>query len=203
MRKVIAVAALALFAGALAGQPKVDTAKEGKFTAKFPNGPQVEKKTAGGLTLHIYTADFDKGKGGYAVIYGDLPAEVVKAAKPEQVLESAEKGLAENFKAKVDEKASKATAFGAKKYPAREVRADLEAIQPVAALPEGVGDEIGAGVGVVDRPPFLPRVEDRAEDVVRLGDVDPRPDVVIGRGGGRGEQGRDERNELLHEDDPS
>jgi hypothetical protein len=124
MRKVIAVAALALFAGALAGQPKVDTAKEGKFTAKFPNGPQAEKKTAGGLTLHIYTADFDKGKGGYAVIYGDLPAEVVKAAKPEQVLESAEKGLAENFKAKVDEKASKATTFGAKKYPAREVRAE-------------------------------------------------------------------------------
>jgi hypothetical protein len=123
MRKLIAVLALAAFAGALAAQPKaVDTAKEGKFTAKFPTGPRAETKTAGGLTLHIYAADHEKGKGGFTVIYGDLPPEVLKAPKPEQVLESAGKGLKEYFKADVKE--SKATTFGAKKYPARDIRAE-------------------------------------------------------------------------------
>jgi hypothetical protein len=123
MRKLIAVAALAVFAAALSAQPKkVDTAKEGKFTAKFPNGPAVETKSAGGMTLHIYLADHDKGKGGFTVIYGDLPAEVLKAPKPEQVLESAEKGLKDYFKADVKE--SKAATFGAKKYPARDIRAE-------------------------------------------------------------------------------
>lgn len=124
MRKLIAVAALAVFAAALAAaQPKkVDTAKEGKFTASFPSGPQSETKTAGGLTLRVYLADYQKGKGGFTVIYGDLPPEVLKAPKPEQVLESAEKGLKDYFKADVKE--AKATTFGPKKYPARDIRAE-------------------------------------------------------------------------------
>lgn len=123
MRKLIAVLMVTLFAAALSAQPKaVDTAKQGKFTAKFPAGLREETKTAGGMTLHVYTAEFDKGKGGFMVTYSDLPPAVLKAPKPDQILESAEKGLKEFFKANVKE--SKATTVGDKKYPARDIRAE-------------------------------------------------------------------------------
>ena len=125
MRKLLAVAALAVFSAALAAQPeKLDTVKDGKFKAAFPAAPASVKKSAGGLTLTIFSSADDKAKGGYTVIYGDLPPESLKAPKPEQVLESAEKGLKDYFKATVNEKESKATTFGAKKYPARQVVAE-------------------------------------------------------------------------------
>src|SRR5262249_13148545 len=115
MRKILAVVVLAVFATALPAQDKVDTAKDGKFNAKFPNGPTVLKKTAGGLTLNTYRADYDKGKGGYVVFYTDIPPEVLKAPQPGQVLETAENALKDDFKAKITK--SGPTTVGAKKYP--------------------------------------------------------------------------------------
>lgn len=130
MRTLCAVAVLAILTGALAGQDKKDdkkdggkyTSTKGKFSAVFPNGPAVEEKTAGGLTLHLFLADYDKGKGGYLVTYSDLDPALLKAPKPEQVLESSEKGLVEKVKATVTK--SGALAFGPKKYPAREITAE-------------------------------------------------------------------------------
>src|SRR5215207_1120580 len=99
MRMLLASCVLVLFTGAgLQAQDK-KYEKEGKFTAKFPNGPEQLTKSAGGLTVRAFVADYEKGKGGFLVTYSDLPAEGLKAPKPEQVLESGEKGLAENFKA--------------------------------------------------------------------------------------------------------
>src|SRR5262245_53845435 len=118
MRTMLAGLVLAVCAAGLTAQDK-KYEKEGKFTAKFPNGPAEQTKTAGGLTMHVFVADHEKGKGGYLVAYTDLPAEVLKAPKPEQVLESGEKGLVETFKAKITK--SGATQFGPKKYPAREI----------------------------------------------------------------------------------
>lgn len=124
MRTIFAVAVLALGATGLAAQDDKKYEKEGKFTAKFPTGPAQQTKTAGGLTLHVFTSDFEKGKGGFMVTYSDLPPEVLKAPKPEQVLESSEKGLVENFKAKITK--SGAIKFGAKQYPAREIIAERD-----------------------------------------------------------------------------
>jgi hypothetical protein len=124
--------AVALFAtGALvvvAADVKTFESKDGKFSVKFPGTPISGEKTAGGLTLHIFTADFDKGKGGYLVYYVDLPPAVLKAPQPEQVLASGEKGLVDNFKAKITK--SGPTTFGPKKYPAREILAEQKAIVP-------------------------------------------------------------------------
>jgi len=125
MRTLFAVALFA--AGAwtvVAAEGKTYDSKEGKFSAKFPTTPTVHSKTAGGLTLHLFVADFEKGKGGYLVSYSDLPPEVLKAPQPAQVLVSGEKGLVDNFKAKVTK--SGATTFGPKKYPAREITAELQ-----------------------------------------------------------------------------
>lgn len=124
MRTILAVAVLALCAAGLTAQDDKKYEKEGKFTAKFPNGPAQQTKSAGGLTLRIFLADFEKGKGGFMVTFSDLPAEVLKAPKPEQVLESSEKGLVENFKAKITK--SGAIKFGAKQLPAREIVAERD-----------------------------------------------------------------------------
>lgn len=124
MRTMLVVAAVAVCAAGLTGQDAKKYEKDGKFTAKFPNGPDQSMKAAGGLTLHIFIGEYEKGKGAYMVTYSDLPPAVLKAPKPEQVLESSEKGLTENFKAKITK--SGATMFGAKKYPAREITAERE-----------------------------------------------------------------------------
>jgi hypothetical protein len=124
MRTILAVAALALATAGLTAQDDKKYEKEGKFTAKFPNGPAQQTKTAGGLTMKIFLADYMKGKGGFMVTYSDLPPEVLKAPKPEQVLESSEKGLVENFKAKITKSAP--IKFGAKMLPAREIVAERD-----------------------------------------------------------------------------
>jgi hypothetical protein len=132
MRTLCAVAVFALVAiltGSLAGQEKKDPkkydSKDGKFSAVFPNGAEIQTKTAGGLTLKLFLADYEKGKGGYLVTYSDLDPALLKAPKPEQVLESSEKGLVEKFRG-VKVTKSAATTFGTKKYPAREIVAERE-----------------------------------------------------------------------------
>src|SRR6266545_891768 len=124
MRMLLAVAVLALAAAGLTAQDDKKYEKEGKFTAKFPNTPAQQTKTAGGLTLRVFIVEDQKAKGGYMITYSDLPPDVLKAPKPEQVLESSEKGLVENFKAKITK--SGAVKLGAKQHPAREVVAERE-----------------------------------------------------------------------------
>lgn len=124
MRTILAVAVLAIGAAGLTGQDDKKYEKDGKFTAKFPNGPTHQAKSAGGLTVNMYLADYEKGKGGFLVVYTDLPAEKLKAPTPDQVLSSSEQALKDDFKAKITK--SGATTHGAKKYPAREIVAERE-----------------------------------------------------------------------------
>jgi hypothetical protein len=125
MRTILAVAVMAVFAAGLAAQPeKKDFTKDGKFKAAFPTNPTIETKTGGGLTQKLFLADYDKGKGGYLVVYADLSPDLLKAPQPAQVLQSGEDGLKEYFKAKITK--SMATTVGAKKYPAREITAEKE-----------------------------------------------------------------------------
>ena len=124
MRTILAVGVFAVCAAGLTAQDDKRYEKDGKFTAKFPTPPVAQAKTAGGLTLQVVIADFEKGKGGFMVTYCDLPPEKLKAPTPEQVLASSETGLKENFKATVTKSA--ATTFGPKKYPARELTAERE-----------------------------------------------------------------------------
>jgi len=126
MRTLVTLAMLAMGGTPLCAQPQNPTElmKAGKFTAKFPSQPRAETRTAGGLTIHVAFAEYDKGKGGYMVVYSDLPADKLKAPTPAQILESGVRGLKENFRAKITE--STATEFSDKKYPARTISAEKE-----------------------------------------------------------------------------
>ncbi len=125
MRVLIAVAVLAVGTwGSVGAEPQPHMSKEGKFTVNFPTPPTVESRTAAGLTLNLFNADFEKGKGGFLVTYSDLPADLLKAPLPDQVLASSEKGLVDSFKAKIIKSAS--VPFGPKKYPAREITAERD-----------------------------------------------------------------------------
>ncbi|QJW96131.1 hypothetical protein FTUN_3686 [Frigoriglobus tundricola] len=124
MRTMVVIAALVACAAGLSAQDAKKYEKDGKFTAKFPSTPEVKSASAGGLKLNVVVSDSAGGKGGFMVTYSDIPADKLKAPTPEQVLESSEKGLAENFKAKITK--SSAAPLGPKKYPAREVTAERE-----------------------------------------------------------------------------
>jgi len=119
MRSSFSAAAFVLFAAGLAiGQePEKFVSKEGKYSVGFPGKPMVESKKAGGIDLNI--AIVQKGMGGFAVIHSDLPADKVKAAKPKDLLDGGQKGLIDNFKAKIS--SAKDFEFGKQKYPAREL----------------------------------------------------------------------------------
>lgn len=125
MRTVLAVGVVVLYAAGLAAQDK-KYEKDGKFTAKFPNNPAQQTKSAAGLTVNVIVSDHDKGKGGFMVAYADLPAELIKAPKPEQVLESGRKALEDDFKLKNVK--SDPTMFGPKKFPARTISGDRDEV---------------------------------------------------------------------------
>jgi hypothetical protein len=97
MRTLIAVAALALGAAALTAQDDKKYEADGKFRANFPAATTTIKREAGGLKLNIVLAEPEKGKGGMMVVYSDIPADKLKAPTPDQVLESCERALKEDF----------------------------------------------------------------------------------------------------------
>jgi hypothetical protein len=122
MRSHLLTAMFVLFAAALAtGQddkkPEKYVSKDGNYSVGFPAKPTTTSNKAGGVDLHI--AIVEKGMGGFAVIHSDLPAEAVKAAKPKDLLDGGQKGLIDNFKAKIS--STKDFEFGKQKYPAREL----------------------------------------------------------------------------------
>ena len=129
MRSSLAVAVFSLFAAGVSpaqddAKPEKFVSKEGKYTAQFPTTPETQSKKAGGVDLHMTMAK--RSMGGFAVIYSDLPAEAVKAAKPKDLLDGGQKGLIDNFKAKIT--TSKDFEFGKQKYPARELVGAKDAI---------------------------------------------------------------------------
>lgn len=130
--KTMCAVAVLVFAGGLAAQDKDKKfeSKDGRFSAKFPVDPKVVPQKAGALDLVITIAEKekDKDKVGFAVIYSDMPADVVKATPGDKLLESGEKGLVDNFKATI--KSSTKTAFKAngKEYPARDIVAEKDAL---------------------------------------------------------------------------
>ncbi|MCE9568248.1 MAG: hypothetical protein K8U57_40125 [Planctomycetes bacterium] len=123
MRGFIAAGLLLVAAAGLSAQgEKKFESKEGRYSAAFPGTPTTDSKKAGELTIN--TAAVDAKGVAYMVIYSDLPAETVKTSKSEDILDSGEKGLVTNFKAKVTK--SQPTTFGKEKYPARNVTAEVK-----------------------------------------------------------------------------
>jgi hypothetical protein len=111
------------FAAVSSGQDKKSdkfVSKEGKYSITFPGKPTVVSNKAGGIDLNIAT--FEKGTTGFTVIYSDFPPEVVKFAKPKELLDGGQKGLVDNFKAKVI--SAKDFTLGKPKHPARELIAE-------------------------------------------------------------------------------
>ena len=125
MRALIAAVMFLGLAGVVSAQDGKFKSKEGKFSATFPGEPKNITQKAGDIDLNITIAE--KGGGGMAVIYSDLPAAAVKDAKPKDILDKGEKGLVDNFKAKVTK--SKDIEFGKQKFPAREITAEKDPIQ--------------------------------------------------------------------------
>ncbi|AWM41311.1 hypothetical protein GobsT_00640 [Gemmata obscuriglobus] len=130
LKTVLAVTVLVLGAGALTGQDKKFDSKDGKFSAKFPLEPKVVPQKAGGLDLYITIAekDKDKDKVGFAVIYTDLPADVVKSSPGKKLLEGGAKGLEDNFKAKIVSSSETVFKANGKDYPARDLVAEKESL---------------------------------------------------------------------------
>jgi hypothetical protein len=96
MRIAAGVVGLMLaFAGAaFAADPndfKPFTPKEGGFAISFPGKPEVSTSTTttelGEVEMHQFVAKRAKDKETYALIYCDLPADLVKDADPEKLLD--------------------------------------------------------------------------------------------------------------------
>jgi hypothetical protein len=122
MRAITAASLALLFlSGAPADDKKKFESKEGRYAVAFPGEPKLESKTAGDLATQTAVVE---AKGlAFWVISTALPADTVKTLKPEEILESSEKGLVKKFKGKLTE--SKATTLGKDKYPAREAKAEV------------------------------------------------------------------------------
>ena len=130
LRTICTVTALLVGACTLtaADEPKFES-KDGRFSAKFPGKAETKPQKAGALDLFITYVETEKEKNkvGFAVIYSDMPADVVKSTPAKAILENGEKGLVNNFKAKVTK--SNETVFKAngKDYPARDIVAEKDA----------------------------------------------------------------------------
>ena len=125
MRSPIAAIVILGLAGTVSAQDKKYESKEGKYSVTFPGKPTSMTQKAGEIELNITIVE--KGGGGMAVIYSDLPGAAVKDAKPKDILEKGEKGLIDNFKAKVTK--SKDIEFGKQKFPAREITGEKDSLQ--------------------------------------------------------------------------
>ncbi|AMV30291.1 hypothetical protein VT84_38220 [Gemmata sp. SH-PL17] len=128
MRTMFTVAALMVFVGTVGADDKKFESKEGKFSVKFPGDekPKALTPKAGGLDLNITIVE--KGKNGFAVIYSDMPADVIKGATPPKLLEGGEKGLVDIFKAKVNKSAETKFKANGKEFPAREIFAEKDSL---------------------------------------------------------------------------
>jgi hypothetical protein len=128
MRAHYSIAAFVLFAAALAAgqekeaKPEKYESKDGKYRVEFPGKPaKPDKKSAAG-DLNITMVE--KGAGSFNVIYSDLPEDAIKLVKPKDLLDGGQKGLADNFQAKVI--SSRDFEFGKQKYPSREIAAEKD-----------------------------------------------------------------------------
>ena len=118
MRTIALLISLLILGATHAGQDdKRYESKAGKYKVMFPGKPEVTSKKLDDGELNMASVPF--GGGGFLVIYTDLGEEKVKNSKPKEILTSGEKGLIDNFKAKIT--SSKDTEFGKQKYPAREI----------------------------------------------------------------------------------
>ncbi len=125
MRIIGAAAVLVLVAGLVVAADEKYTSKDGKYAVAFPGTPKTQTTKASGVDLNITIVE--KGMGGFAVIYSDLPAEALKVAKPKDLLDGGQKGLIDNFKAKVTK--SNDIEFGKDKLPGREIVGEKDAMQ--------------------------------------------------------------------------
>jgi hypothetical protein len=123
MRTILAAVVVGAGAAGLAAQDK-KYERDGKFAAAFPAAPTVRTAAAGGLALTFVSTEVDMGKSAFVVVYNDIPPDKLKAPTPEQVLASSEQALKDDAKMK-NVKATP-TAFGPKKYPAREITAERD-----------------------------------------------------------------------------
>lgn len=125
MRAILAAVVFVGFAIGVAAQDvKRFESKEGKYSVGFPGTPKMTSTKTGDFELNI--AMVEKGTGGFAVMYSDLPGDAGKL-KPKELLDGGQKGLVDNFKAKVTK--STDVAFGKQKFPAREILAEKDAIR--------------------------------------------------------------------------
>jgi hypothetical protein len=125
MRWVLAAVLVSLSVGLTGAADEKYSSKEGRYAVAFPAKPALTNSKAGQIDLNI--AIVDQGGSGFAVIFSDLPAEAVKVAKPKDLLDGGEKGLINNFKAKVSQ--SMDFEFGKDKWPAREIMAEKDNLQ--------------------------------------------------------------------------
>lgn len=120
MRWYSIMVGLVLFSATLSAQDeKKYESKAGKYKVIFPGTPETTSKKVDDGELN--SASVAKGGGGFLVIYTDLSSDKLKETKPKELLASGEKGLVDNFKAKIT--TSKDIEYGKQKFPARQIEA--------------------------------------------------------------------------------
>ncbi len=126
MRLLLASTVFCVLAGGLAARDdqKADAkkyeSKDGKYRVAFPGEPTLQNQKAPGVEIEMKMAIVEKGKGGYGVIYNDLPS--VNGVEAKAILDGGEKGLADKTKSKIT--SSKNLEFGKDKFPARDIVAE-------------------------------------------------------------------------------
>jgi hypothetical protein len=97
------------------------TPKEGGWTISFPGKPEISTSTTAtelrDVEMHQYVVKRSKDKETYVLIYCDLPAEIVKDADPEKLLDRSRDGGV----ASVHGKAAKESKINLDANPGREL----------------------------------------------------------------------------------
>jgi hypothetical protein len=97
--------------------------KDGKFSVAFPGKPDATTNTVktpdGDMDVHVFRLT-GKDKGVYSVVYTDYPADKVKGANPEKLLDQARDGGGDATRAKVKETKPKGL-----DYPARDLEVEI------------------------------------------------------------------------------
>jgi hypothetical protein len=109
MRTVVGVFGLILAIAATAWAADDDfqpfTSKDGGFTVSLPGKPEQSTSTTttelGDVELHQFLARRPNDKETYVLIYCDLPAEMVKDADPEKLLDRSRDGGVASIHGKV------------------------------------------------------------------------------------------------------
>jgi hypothetical protein len=121
---MLMVVACLVLLGAEAPEFKEFKSEAGKFKALFPGKPKETAQKAVGIDLKMFT--IEENNGAMVIAYADMPLEDnITEEEIQTRLDGARTGMVNNVKAELKSEKKITIARGTKKYPGREILADL------------------------------------------------------------------------------